>query len=112
MKRIDAILRPHRLEDVVTRLRLVGVTGMTVAEVHGMSPSTQLEGVFHGQRHRLPSAPRYHLMVVVADDFAATVVNAIAHAARTEEPGDGIISIGDVIDAVRIRTGESGESAL
>jgi nitrogen regulatory protein PII len=112
MKRVDAIVRTHRFDDVVRRLKLVGVTGMTVAEVQGMSPSTQVEGVFRGQRYRMPSAPRYHLMIVISDDLAATVVNAIALAARTEEPGDGLISIGDVADVVRIRTGESGDTAL
>jgi nitrogen regulatory protein PII len=112
MKRVDAIVRTHRFEDVVKRLKLVGVTGMTVAEVHGMSPSTAIEGVFHGQRYRIPSAPRYQLTIVVSDDFAAPVVNAIEHAARTEEPGDGIITVGDVADVIRIRTGEAGEDAL
>jgi nitrogen regulatory protein PII len=112
MKKIDAIVRTHRIDYVVSRLRLVGVTGMTLAEVHGMSPSTAIEGVFHGHRYRIPSAPRYQLTIVVSDDFAAAVVSAIARAARTEEPGDGIIMIGDVVNAVRIRTGESGNDAL
>jgi nitrogen regulatory protein PII len=112
MKRIDAIVRPHRLEDIVNRLRLIGVVGMTVTEVHGMSPSTSLEGVFHGQRYRTPSAPRYQLTIVVRDDLAASVVRAVVQTARTEESGDGIIVVGDVVDAIRIRTGESGNDAL
>jgi nitrogen regulatory protein P-II 1 len=112
MKRIDATLRPHVFGDVVNRLRLVGVAGMTVAEVHGMSPSTAVEGVFHGQRYRIPSAPRYQLTVVVPDDQAEAVIRAIAHTARTEEPGDGIITVGDIFDVIRIRTGESGDDAL
>jgi nitrogen regulatory protein P-II 1 len=112
MKKIDAIIRTHRFEEVVKRLKLVGVTGMTVSEVHGMSPSTSIEGVFHGQRYRIPTAPRYQLTIVVSDDFAASVVNAIAHSARTEEPGDGIVTVGDVVDVIRIRTGESGSDAL
>jgi nitrogen regulatory protein P-II 1 len=112
MKKIDAIIRPHLLAEVVKRLRLIGVTGMTLSEVHGISPSTAVIGVFRGERYQVPSAPRYQLMVVVPDDFAPSVVAAIAHTARTEKPGDGIVSIGDVHDAIRIRTGESGPDAL
>jgi nitrogen regulatory protein P-II 1 len=112
MKKIDAIIRTHRFEDVVRRLRLVGVEGMTVAEVHGMSPSTSLEGVYQGQRYQIPSAPRYQLTIVVLDEFVHSVVNAILQAGRTEEPGDGIITVGDVVDVIRIRTGDSGADAL
>jgi nitrogen regulatory protein P-II 1 len=112
MKRIEAIVRPHRLEEIVTRLRLIGVTGMTIAEVHGMSPSTSMEAVHLGQRYRTPSAPRYELTIVVRDDAVAHVINAIVQAGRTEEPGDGIVTVGDVFHVVRIRTGESGPGAL
>ena len=112
MKRIEAIVRPHRFEEIVTRLRLIGVTGMTVADVHGMGPSASIERVYLGQRYRTPSAPRYELTIVVRDDAAAHVVNAIVQAGRTEEPGDGIVTVGDVFDVVRIRTGESGPEAL
>jgi nitrogen regulatory protein P-II 1 len=112
MKKIDAIIRPHRIEDVVSRLRLIGVTGMTVTEVHGISPSTAVVGVFRGERYIMPSAPRYQLMMVVPDGLAEAVVAAIARTARTEEPGDGIVAIGDVVDVFRIRTGESGTDAL
>jgi nitrogen regulatory protein PII len=59
MKKIEAIVKPQLLDEIVTRLRLIGVTGMTVAEVHGMSRSAGIEGVFRGQRYRAPSAPRY-----------------------------------------------------
>jgi nitrogen regulatory protein PII len=85
---------------------------MTIAEVHGMSESTAVEGVFHGQRYRIPSAPRYLLTIVIPDDLAATVVGAIMHAARTEERGDGLITVVDVDDVIRIRTGQSGVDAL
>lgn len=112
MKRVDAIVKPFRFEAIVNRLRLIGVTGMTVAEVHGMSRSTSMNGVFHGRRYQTPSAPRYQLTIVVRDDAVAPVVNAIVQAGRTEEAGDGIVAIGDVVDVVRIRTGESGPDAL
>ena len=112
MKKIDAIIRPHRIEEVVNRLRLIGVTGMTVTEVQGISPSTAVVGVFRGERYLMPSAPRYLLMVVVPDGLAEPVVAAIARSARTEAPGDGIVALSDVVDVFRIRTGESGADAL
>jgi nitrogen regulatory protein P-II 1 len=112
MKKIDAIIRQHRLPEVVTRLRLIGVQGMTIAEVHGISRSTEVMGVFRGERYRMPSAPRYQVTVVVGDDLASPVVAAIIHAARTDEAGDGIIAVGDVVDVIRIRTGESGPGVL
>ena len=112
MKKIDAIVRPHRLGEVVNRLRLIGVQGMTVAEVHGVSRSTEVMGVFRGERYRMPSAPRLQVTIVARDDLAPSVVAGILQAARTDEAGDGIVSIGDVVDVIRIRTGESGPEVL
>jgi nitrogen regulatory protein PII len=112
MKKIDAVVRTHRLDDIVNRLWLIGVTGMTLAEVHGMSASTTSTGVFHGQRLTMSSAPRLQLTVVVMDDDAAHVVNAIVHAARTEARGDGIITVTDVLGVMRIRTGEVDADAI
>ena len=112
MKKIDAIIRPHLLADVVSRLRLIGVTGMTVTEVQGISPSTGVVGVFRGERYLMPSAPRCQLMLVVPDNLAEPVVAAIARTARTKAAGDGIVAIGDVIEVFRVRTGESGPDAL
>jgi len=112
MKKIDAIVKTIRLDEIVTRLRLIGVAGMTVAEAQGMSPSTVIESVFRGQRYATPSAPRYQVTVVVPDDAVAHVVRAIIRAGQTEAPGDGIITVVDVVDAFRIRTGEHGDAAL
>ena len=112
MKKIDAIVKPFRLEEIVNRLRLIGVTGMTVAEVHGMSRSTSIESVFLGQRYQSPSAPRCQVTIVVPDDAVAHVARAIVQAASTEEAGDGIVTVCDVVDVFRIRTGESGPDAL
>jgi nitrogen regulatory protein PII len=112
MKRIDAIIRPHLFEDTVNRLRLVGVTGLTVTEVHGISTSTAVTAVYRGQRYQTPTAPRIQLMLVVPDDLAPAAVNVFAHTARTQEAGDGIVTIADVDGVFRIRTGESGPDAL
>ncbi|HVV17230.1 MAG TPA: P-II family nitrogen regulator [Polyangia bacterium] len=112
MKKIEAIVKTFKLEDVVKRLRLVGVTGMTLAEVHGVSASTATLGVFHGNRYTTVSAPRYHLMIVVPDDAVEAVVRAIRIAGCTESPGDGIIIVADVDEVIRVRTGETGAAAL
>jgi nitrogen regulatory protein P-II 1 len=112
VKKIDAIIRPHLLGEVVNRLRLIGVTGMTVTEVHGISPSTAVVGIFRGERYVMPSAPRYQLMIVVPDSLVEPAVAAIARKARTEQAGDGIVAIGDVVEVIRVRTGESGPDAV
>jgi nitrogen regulatory protein P-II 1 len=112
MKKIEAIVKTSRLEDVVHRLRLIGLGGMTVGEVHGVSPSTATATMSHGQRFTTPAAPRYLVTVVVVDDEAAHVVNAILHATQSGAPGDGIITVTDVLGAIRIRTGETNADAL
>jgi len=112
MKRIDAVVKVFKLEEIVERLRHIGVVGLTVAEGHGMSPSTEVQSVFHGSRYTSSSSPRYQLTIVVVDDDAAPVANAIVRAGGSDSPGDGIIVVSDVVEVVRIRTGERGSAAL
>jgi len=112
MKKIDAIVKTSRFEEIVDRLRLIGVTGLTAAEVQGISPSAMTHGVFQGQRYVNPSAPRYQITVVVEDGDVAAVVNAIRLRGQTDSPGDGIITVSDALEAIRIRTGEIGADAL
>jgi nitrogen regulatory protein P-II 1 len=112
MKRIEAIVRTGRLDEIVNRLSLIGITGMTVAEAHGLSPSTAHSSVFHGHRRETLLAPRYQLTIVVADSDAAHVANAILRAARTEEHGDGIVIVEDVLGVMRVRTGETDADAI
>jgi nitrogen regulatory protein P-II 1 len=111
MKRIDATVRTSRLEEIVNRLRLIGVTGMTLAEVYGFGLTTNVAGS-PGARVRSSTAPRYQLTIVVRDEDAAHIVNAITVAGRTESPGDGVVFVSDVVDVMRIRTGETGIDAL
>jgi nitrogen regulatory protein PII len=111
MKRIDATVRTSRLEEIVNRLRLIGVTGMTLTEVYGFGLTTNVAGS-PGARVRSSTAPRYQLMVVVRDEDAAHIVNAIVVAGRTESPGDGVVFVSDIVDVLRIRTGETGTDAL
>ena len=112
MKKIEALVRTSRLDDIVERLRLIGTTGMTVTEVHGISASTGSVTVVQGHRMWNVAAPRYQLMVVVHDEDAAHVVAAILRTARTDAPGDGIITVTNVVGAMRIRTNEIDADAL
>jgi len=112
MKKIDAIVKTSRFEEIVDRLRLIGVTGLTAAEVHGISPSATSSGIFQGQRYVNASAPRYQITVVVDDGDVASIVNAIRQRGQTGSPGDGIITVTDTLEAIRIRTGEIGVDAL
>jgi len=112
MKKIDAIVKTTRFEDIVDRLRMIGVTGLTAFEVSGISPSAMTAGIFQGQRYVNASAPRYQITVVVEDGDVASVVNAIRLRGQTDSPGDGIITVSDALEAIRIRTGETGVDAL
>lgn len=112
MKKIDAVVKTSRFEEIVDRLRLIGVTGLTATEVHGISPSAMSEGIFQGQRYVNTSAPRYLITVVVDDGDVSSVVNAIRQRGQTNSPGDGIITVSDTLEAIRIRTGEMGIDAL
>jgi nitrogen regulatory protein P-II 1 len=112
VKKVEALVRTSRLDDIVERLRLIGTTGMTVTEAHGMSRSTTSVTVVQGQRVSKVSAPRYQLEIVVRDEDVAHVIAAIVRCARTDAPGDGIITVTDVDGAVRIRTGEIDADAI
>jgi len=115
MKKIDAIVKTSRFDDIVARLRLIGVAGLTLAEVFHMGPVATTESMSRGHRMQIQIVPRYHLTLVVRDEDVAHVVNAIVHAARTEAPeasGDGLITVEDVLGILRIRTGEEAEAAL
>lgn len=112
MKKIEALVRTSRLDDIVERLRLIGTIGMTVTEAHGMSRSTTSTVVVQGQRVARVSAPRYQVMVVVHDQDVPHVVAAIVRCARTDAPGDGLITVTDVDGAMRIRTNEIDADAI
>jgi nitrogen regulatory protein P-II 1 len=112
VKKIEALVRTSRLDDIVERLRLIGTTGLTVAEAHGISSSTTSVTVVQGQRVWKASAPRYQLTIVTRDEDAPHVVAAIVRTAATDAPGDGIITVTDVDGVMRIRTGEIDADAI
>ena len=112
MIRVTAYVRPHRLEMVKTAVAAVGVSGITVADVRGTGNSPESASLFGGAAQAGAMPIRSKLTVVVADDLADAVVEAMIENARTGEPNDGKIFLERVTDAVRVRTGERGDAAV
>ncbi len=112
MRLIKAIIKPFKLDEVRDALNEVGVQGMTVSEVKGYGRQKGHTELYRGAEYVVDLLPKVKLEVVVPDDLVATAVNAISQAASTGRIGDGKIFVVPVEDAIRIRTGERGESAL
>ena len=112
MKLITAIVKPFKLDDVKQTLHDLGVAGMTVSEVQGHGRQKGHTEVYRGAEYTVDFVPKVRLEVVVADDVAESVVDAIVAAARTGQIGDGKVWTTAVDDLVRIRTGERGPDAL
>ncbi len=112
MKKIEAIIRPFKIDDVREALSEIGVRGLTLTEVKGYGRQKGHTEVYRGSEYQIDFLPKLKLEIVVADDSADKVVDTIIKSARTGQVGDGKIFIYDVTDAVRIRTEESGETAL
>ena len=112
MKRIDAIIKPFKLEDVKEVLTELGIVGMTVTEVKGFGRQKGHTEIYRGSEYTVDFLPKLKLELVVSDDLAAQAVEAITGAAATGKIGDGKIFVSTVESATRIRTGETGEDAL
>jgi nitrogen regulatory protein P-II 1 len=112
MKKIEAIIKPFKLEDVKDRLREIGVSGMTVYEVKGFGRTGGKTEVYRGSAYVVDFVPKARVEVVVKDSMVAEVVAAIVLAAKTGKIGDGKIFVTPVEEAVRIRTNERGEEAI
>jgi nitrogen regulatory protein P-II 1 len=112
MKKIEAIIKPHKLDEVKDRLRQVGISGMTVSEVKGFGRTGGKTEVYRGSAYVVDFVPKVRIDVVVKESMVAEAVQAIASAAKTGKIGDGKIFVTSVEQVVRIRTGESGESAV
>ena len=110
MKKIEAIIRPFKLDEVRDKLNEIGVKGMAVTEVKELSEETDEYQFFLGKKGEL--IPKTRIEVVVPDYMEEEVVEAIMEAAYTGRKGDGKIFVTEVVEAVRIRTGETGEDAL
>jgi nitrogen regulatory protein PII len=112
MKRIDAIIKPFKLEEVKERLAEIGVQGLTVSEVTGFGRQKGHTELYRGAEYTVAFLPKVLLTIVAAEDKVADIVAAITKGARTGKIGDGKIFVTSLEDVVRIRTGERGRDAI
>jgi nitrogen regulatory protein P-II 1 len=112
MKKIEAIIQPHKLDEVKEALKGIGVDGMTVSEVRGHGRQKGHKEVYRGMEYDVDLLPKIKVELVVADSRLDEITAAIAAAARTGKIGDGKIFVFDVAEAIRIRNNETGEAAL
>ena len=112
MKKIEAIIKPFKLDEVREALSEVGVTGLTVTEVKGFGRQKGHTELYRGAEYVVDFLPKIKLEIVVADDTVEAAIEAIIKAARTGKIGDGKIFVSAVEQVVRIRTGEANEAAI
>src|SRR5687767_10469299 len=112
MKKIEAVIRHFKLEDVKNALSKKEVQGMTVTEVRGFGRQRGHKEMYRGAEYTVDFLPKVKLEIVVADAVAKDVIDVIVATARTGNVGDGKIFVTDLSETIRIRTGESGEAAL
>jgi nitrogen regulatory protein P-II 1 len=112
MKKIEAIIKPFKLDDVKEALTGIGVVGMTVTEVRGFGRQKGHTELYRGSEYAVDFLPKVKIEVVVADNLVDKVVSIIAASAKTGSIGDGKVFVLPIGEAVRIRTGETGESAV
>ncbi len=112
MKKIEAIIKPFKLDEVKEALQEVGVQGITVLEAKGFGRQKGHTELYRGAEYVIDFLPKVKIEVVVSDDMLEKAVEAIQNAAHTGRIGDGKIFISEIADAIRIRTGERGPEAL
>lgn len=112
MKKIEAVIRPFKLDDVKNALNQAGIKGMTVSEVKGFGRQKGHTELYRGAEYVVDFLPKTKIEIVVPDEMIEMVISALTDSARTGKLGDGKIFISDVVETVRIRTGERGEDAI
>ena len=112
MKKIEAIIKPFKLEEVKEALSGLGLEGMTITEVKGFGRQKGHTEIYRGSEYTVDFLPKIKVEVVLADDRVAQAIDAIVKAAKTGKIGDGKVFVSDVETAVRIRTDEKGEDAI
>ena len=112
MKKIEAIIKPFRLDEVKEALSKLGITGMTITEVKGFGRQRGHKEVYRGTEYEVDFIPKIKIDLVVADDMSDKVVTTIVESANTNKVGDGKIFVIPMENAVRIRTGETGADAI
>jgi nitrogen regulatory protein P-II 1 len=112
MKKVEAIIKPFKLDDVKEALTELGVVGMTVTEVRGFGRQKGHTELYRGSEYTIDFLPKVKIEIIVPDDRAEKVVNTIVQAAKTGSIGDGKVFVLPVGDSIRIRTGERGDEAI
>ena len=112
MKKVEAVIKPFKLDEVKSALSKIGVQGLTVSEVRGFGRQKGHKEQYRGAEYTIDFVPKVKVEVVVGDAAVAGVIDAITRAARTGEIGDGKIFGSTLEEVIRIRTGERGESAV
>ncbi len=112
MKLVEAVVKPFKLDEVKDALLETGVQGMTVSEVKGFGRQKGHKETYRGQEYTIEFVPKVKIEVAVKDEQVPRVIEAISRSAKTGSIGDGKIFIRDLTEVVRIRTGETGETAL
>ncbi|MCH2075445.1 MAG: P-II family nitrogen regulator [Pseudomonadota bacterium] len=112
MKKIEAIIKPFKLDEVKEALQEVGIQGLSVVEVKGFGRQKGHTELYRGAEYVVDFLPKVKIEVVLADDQLDTAIDAIVAAAKTDKIGDGKIFVSDIAQAIRIRTGETGEDAI
>ncbi len=112
MKKIEAVIKPFKLDEVKHALNGIGITGMTISEVKGFGRQRGHKEIYRGAEYQVDFVPKVQLGVVVDDDLAAQVIDVIKDTAATGRIGDGKIFVSNMEEAIRIRTGETGINAI
>ena len=112
MKKVEAIIKPFKLDEVKEALTDVGVRGMTISEVRGFGRTGGKREVYRGSAYVVDFVPKVKIEVVIADALVADVIEAIERTAKVGRIGDGKIFVSDLSEVIRIRTGETGEDAI
>jgi len=112
MKKIEAVIKPFKLDEVKEALQDIGVQGMTVVEAKGYGRQKGHSELYRGAEYVIDFLPKLKIEIVVPDDMVAAATDAIIASARTGKIGDGKIFVTDVVDVIRIRTGETGSQAI
>ncbi len=112
MKKIEAIIQPHKLEEVKEALKAIGIDGMTISEVRGHGRQKGHKEIYRGMEYHVDLLPKVKVEMVVPDSRCSEVTQTIVTSARTGKIGDGKVFVYDVADAIRIRNDDRGEGAL
>jgi nitrogen regulatory protein P-II 1 len=112
MKKVEAIIKPFKLDEVKEALQEIGVQGLSVLEVKGFGRQKGHTELYRGAEYVVDFLPKVKIEVVLGDDQVDAAIEAIVNAAKTDKIGDGKVFVSDISQAIRIRTGEAGEDAL